>query len=95
MTIRVVQWATGPVGAVALEGEQGADDEADRCAVMGVFTPLTFQIGQMQAAAALKLITGVGSVAISQLTIVNALQGTQHSVQVPQDTGCSVCGSGV
>ena len=75
--------------------EQGHEDEGDRCAVMGVFAPLTMQIGNLQAAAAIKWLTGVGTVPVSTLTIVNALDGKQHSISVPRDAGCAVCGSNV
>jgi molybdopterin/thiamine biosynthesis adenylyltransferase len=42
---------------------EGEDVEEVRCAVMGVFAPLTGIIGTMQAAEALKLIAGIGEVA--------------------------------
>jgi molybdopterin/thiamine biosynthesis adenylyltransferase len=41
---------------------EGEDVDQVRCAVMGVFAPLTGIIGAMQAAEALKLITGAGEV---------------------------------
>jgi molybdopterin/thiamine biosynthesis adenylyltransferase len=39
---------------------EGEDVEEVRCAVMGVFAPLTGIIGTMQAAEALKLVAGIG-----------------------------------
>jgi adenylyltransferase/sulfurtransferase len=89
--------AADPAGTSAcyhcLFPEQGVEDEVDRCAVMGVFAPLTTQIGNLQAAAAIKWLTGVGTVPVSTLTIVNALNSTQHSIAVPRDRQCAVCGS--
>jgi molybdopterin-synthase adenylyltransferase len=87
--------AADPTGTSAcyhcLFPEQGVEDEADRCAVMGVFAPLTTQIGNLQAAAAIKWLTSVGTVPVSTLTIVNALNSTQHSIAVPRDRQCAVC----
>jgi molybdopterin-synthase adenylyltransferase len=71
--------------------ETGSEDDADRCAVMGVFAPLTQQIGTLQAAAAIKRITGVGRVPLGQLQLFNALDGSQHSIQVSKDKTCPVC----
>ncbi len=95
--------AADPLGQSAcyhcLFPEQGIDTtsegegEADRCAVMGVFTPLTLQIGNLQASSAIKWLAAVGTVPVSTLTIVNALHSTQHSIAVPRDVGCAVCGS--
>ncbi len=87
--------AADPTGKSAcyqcLFPEAGLEDEADRCAVMGVFAPLTLQIGILQAAAAIKWLAAVGTVPVSSLTIINALNGTQHSIAVPKDPACAVC----
>ena len=40
---------------------EGEDVEAVRCAVMGVFAPITGIIGASQAAEALKLLAGIGT----------------------------------
>lgn len=66
-------------------------DDQDRCAVMGVFAPLTQLMGTHLAAAALRYVAGVGQVALSTLTLYNALDGSQHSIRVPKDAACSVC----
>jgi molybdopterin-synthase adenylyltransferase len=72
--------------------ENGEQDEADRCAVMGVFAPLTQQIGTLQAAAAIKLITGVGLVRLNQLQLFNALDGSTQAFAINQQATCPVCG---
>jgi molybdopterin/thiamine biosynthesis adenylyltransferase len=46
---------------------EGEEVEETRCAVMGVFAPLTGVIGSMQAAEALKIISGAGQPAIGRL----------------------------
>lgn len=71
-------------------GEQG--DDPDRCGVMGVFAPLTMQVGTMQGAAALQWLTGVGQVPVGELQLINALQGTQLRVRTARLAGCAVCG---
>ncbi len=68
------------------------EEEQDRCGVMGVFAPLTMQIGTMQAAAALQWLTGVGRVPVGELQLANALQGTQQRIRVLRDAACTVCG---
>jgi adenylyltransferase/sulfurtransferase len=73
--------------------ETGHDDAQDRCAVMGVFAPLTQQIGALQAAAAIKLITGVGRVALNQLQMFNALDGSLQALTVNKDPHCAACGA--
>ncbi len=71
--------------------ENGADRDADRCGVMGVFAPLTQQIGTLQAAAAIKLITGVGTVALNQLQLFNALDGGVQFFTAKKIQACPVC----
>jgi molybdopterin-synthase adenylyltransferase len=70
----------------------GGEDDQDRCGVMGVFAPLTMQVGTLQAAAALQWLAGVGRVAVGELQLINALQGTQQRIRVPRDAACAVCG---
>ncbi|MBL8395167.1 MAG: HesA/MoeB/ThiF family protein [Candidatus Accumulibacter sp.] len=68
-------------------------DEADevRCAVMGVFAPLTGIIGTMQAAEALKLIAGAGEVALGRLWLLDGLTMDWRSVRFGKDPQCRVC----
>ena len=68
------------------------NDDTDRCAVMGVYAPLTHRVGNEQASMAIRLITGIGSVKTSLLTVFNALDGSSHQMIVPRDAGCVVCG---
>ena len=68
------------------------DDVAEvRCAVMGVFAPLTGIIGAMQAAEALKLIVGTGEVAVGRLCLLDALAMEWRSVKFGRDPACPVC----
>jgi molybdopterin-synthase adenylyltransferase len=70
------------------------DEEADageRCAVMGVFAPLVGVIGAMQAAEALKLITGAGRSLAGRLLLFSARESEWREVRVKRDPGCLVC----
>ena len=64
----------------------------ERCAVMGVFAPLTGMIGTLQAAEALTLITGAGRTLAGKLVIFDALKSDWRSVRLARDRGCGVCG---
>ena len=70
---------------------QGDDVDEVRCAVMGVFAPLTGIIGAMQAAEALKLIVGTGEVAVGRLCLLDALAMEWRSVKFGRDPACPVC----
>ena len=69
---------------------EGDDVEEVRCAVMGVFAPLTGIIGAMQAAEALKLIIGVGEVAVGRLWLLDGLSMEWRSVRFGRDPECPV-----
>ena len=72
---------------------EGEDVEEVRCAVMGVFAPLTGIIGTMQAAEALKLLAGIGDSLIGRLLLLDALEMEWRSVKFKKDAGCTVCGA--
>lgn len=71
---------------------ENAETEELRCAVTGVFAPLTGMIGTMQAAEALKLITGAGETLAGRLMIVDALKSEMRQIRLARDTDCTVCG---
>lgn len=69
-----------------------ADDvDETRCATLGVFAPLTGIVGAMQAAEALKLLSGTGQTLHGRLLLLDARRMSCHEVQVPRDPGCAVC----
>ena len=72
---------------------EAEDVEEVRCAVMGVFAPLTGIIGTMQAAEALKLAAGIGESLTGRLLLLDALDMEWRTVKFKQDAGCSVCGA--
>uniref|UniRef100_Q47IG8 Molybdopterin-synthase adenylyltransferase n=1 Tax=Dechloromonas aromatica (strain RCB) TaxID=159087 RepID=Q47IG8_DECAR len=71
---------------------EGEDVEEVRCAVMGVFAPLTGIIGTMQAAEALKLAAGIGESLTGRLLLLDALTMEWRTVRFKKDSGCAVCG---
>lgn len=66
--------------------------EEVRCAVMGVFAPLTGIIGTTQAAEALKLVAGCGESLSGRLLLLDGLAMEWRSIQLGKDPGCAVCG---
>ena len=71
---------------------EGDDVEEVRCAVMGVFAPLTGIIGTMQAAEALKLAAGIGESLSGRLLLLDAMEMEWRTVKFRRDAGCTVCG---
>jgi molybdopterin-synthase adenylyltransferase len=71
---------------------EGEDVEEVRCAVMGVFAPLTGIVGTMQAAEALKLAASIGESLSGRLLLLDALGMEWRTVKFRQDADCAVCG---
>jgi molybdopterin/thiamine biosynthesis adenylyltransferase len=72
---------------------EGEEVEETRCAVMGVFAPLTGIIGSVQAAEALKLIIGCGVALTGRLLLLDGLEMRWREIRVPRDPACAVCGA--
>lgn len=70
------------------------DGEEVRCAVMGVFAPLTGIIGAAQAAEALKLLIGCGVSLQGRLLLLDGLTMEWRSIAISKDPACAVCGAG-
>ncbi len=71
---------------------EGEDVEEVRCAVMGVFAPLTGIIGTIQAAEALKLAANIGESLTGRLLLLDATEMEWRTVKFRKDPGCAVCG---
>ena len=67
----------------------------ERCAVTGVFAPLTGVVGSLQAAEALKLLAGFGTPLTGRLLLIDALSQTFRSLSFARDPYCPVCGADV
>jgi len=72
---------------------ESQDVEEMRCAVMGVFAPLTGIVGTVQAAEALKVLIGCGETLAGRLLLLDGLGMEWRSIGVPRDAGCAVCGN--
>ena len=70
---------------------ENAELEEVRCAVMGIFAPLTGIIGAVQAAEALKLLAGAGDTLKGRLLILDALAMQWRTVKLAKDPSCAVC----
>jgi len=71
---------------------EGRDVEEVRCAVMGVFAPLTGIIGATQAAEALKLVAGCGESLSGRLLLLDGLGMEWRQITLTRDPACAVCG---
>ena len=65
--------------------------EETRCATMGVFAPLVGIIGSMQAAEALKLLSGAGKPAIGRLLMLDGRDMSWSDIRLPRNAHCPVC----
>ena len=73
---------------------EGQDVEETRCAVMGVFAPITGIIGALQATEALKLLCGVGDSLNGRLLLLDGLSMEWRQVRLARDAACEACGPG-
>lgn len=71
--------------------EEGQSQE-ERCAIMGVFSPLVGIVGATQAAETLKLLAGIGTPLRNRLLMLDALSMEWKQVRLRRDPGCQVCG---
>ena len=66
--------------------------EETRCATMGVFAPLVGIIGSLQAAEALKLLSGAGRPLTGRLLMLDGRSMEFTEVRIGRQAGCAVCG---
>ncbi len=64
------------------------------CATMGVFAPLVGIVGSMQAAEALKLLTGAGETLAGRLLMLDARRMQWDEIRLARQPQCPVCGGG-
>ncbi|MCK9213225.1 MAG: molybdopterin-synthase adenylyltransferase MoeB [Rhodoferax sp.] len=67
--------------------------EETRCATLGVFAPLVGIIGTMQAAEALKLISGAGRPLTGRLLMLDGRAMEFTELRIGRHAACPVCGS--
>lgn len=61
------------------------------CATMGVFAPMVGIVGTIQAAEALKILSGIGSRLTGRLLMVDGRDMAFHSLDLPRQSQCPVC----
>ena len=65
--------------------------EANRCVASGVFAPLVGVVGSLQAAEALKALTGCGNLLLGQLLHIDLLAHRWRQIPYYRDSACCVC----
>ncbi|GBE10579.1 molybdopterin-synthase adenylyltransferase [bacterium BMS3Bbin12] len=70
--------------------EQGTEEET--CSETGVFAPLVGVIGSLQAAEALRILTGAAAPLQDRLLVVDLAHAQWRTLRIARDPGCPVCG---
>lgn len=70
---------------------EGDQPEEERCATMGVFAPLVGIIGAMQAAEAIKVLSGAGEPLVGQLLTLDARRMEFLAVRMGRNHHCATC----
>ena len=70
---------------------EGQRFEDAACSTMGVFAPLVGIAGSMQAAEALKLITGAGEPLVGRLAMLDGRRMEWTTIAVARDPQCPIC----
>jgi molybdopterin/thiamine biosynthesis adenylyltransferase len=65
--------------------------EETRCATMGVFAPLVGIIGTVQAAEALKILSGMGSHMAGRLLMLDGRELSWTDIRMQRNAACPVC----
>ena len=81
--------AASPCYACLFPEDQRFEDAA--CSTMGVFAPLVGIAGSVQAAEALKIITGVGEPLAGRLSMLDGRRMEWTTIAVARDPQCPVC----
>ena len=66
-------------------------DEELRCSENGVLSPVVGIIGSMQAAEAIKVLTGMGETLNGRLLVMDALHMEMRTLKLKKDPACPVC----
>ena len=82
--------AQAPCYACIFPPDAAFEDVA--CSTMGVLAPLVGIVGSMQAAEAIKLLTGAGESLAGQLLMLDGRRMAFDSIRVARQPYCAVCG---
>lgn len=83
--------ADSPCYACVFPEDSGVEET--RCATLGVFAPLVGIVGTLQAAEALKLLSGMGSRMTGQLLMIDGRDLAFNRIGLPRNPHCPVCAS--
>jgi molybdopterin/thiamine biosynthesis adenylyltransferase len=83
--------AEAPCYACIFPPEQAPEET--RCATMGVFAPLVGIIGTVQAAEALKILSGMGSHMAGRLLMLDGRELSWTDIRMQRNLDCPVCAS--
>jgi molybdopterin/thiamine biosynthesis adenylyltransferase len=81
--------SNSPCYACVFPPEQNFEEVA--CSAMGVLGPLVGIVGTMQAAEALKILSGIGSQLIGRLLLIDGKRMAFDEIRVAKNPSCSVC----
>jgi molybdopterin-synthase adenylyltransferase len=82
--------ADSPCYACVFPPEQNFEETA--CSTLGVLGPLVGMVGTMQAAEALKILSGMGSQLIGRLLMIDGKRMAFDEIRLAKNQNCSVCG---
>jgi molybdopterin/thiamine biosynthesis adenylyltransferase len=71
--------------------EESSDFEEERCATMGVFAPLVGIVGSIQAAEAIKVLTGIGDSLVGRMLTIDARFAEFATVNFTRRSDCATC----
>lgn len=89
--LAVFNYRAGSPCYACLYGETQGED-ALTCSESGVFAPLVGIVGAMQAAEALKLLSGYGEVIDAKLLVLDVSNMDWRVLKMQKDSACVVCG---
>ncbi len=75
-----------------LFAEPPPDDLVPRCDEAGILGALAGVMGSLQATEALKELLGLGDSLAGRMLIYDALGPTFHTIKIPHDPNCALCG---
>jgi molybdopterin/thiamine biosynthesis adenylyltransferase len=78
-----------PCYACVFPEDQNFEETA--CSTLGVLGPMVGMIGAMQAAEALKILSGMGSELIGRLLMIDGKRMSVHEIKLSRNSECKVC----
>ena len=83
--------SSSPCYACVFPPQQHFEEVA--CSTMGVLGPLVGMVGTMQAAEALKILSGIGSQLIGRLLLIDGKRMAFEEITISKNADCPTCGT--